>query len=108
MAKQRSRRLRKKLRIDEFQELGFSVKWSFAEGTSVEEIDSVVDALILEVIEPQGLAFDASGYLSWEGLVCLQGIGKCTEEHRQSVNNWLTAKGLKDVETSELFDVWWE
>lgn len=56
MAKQRSRRLRKKLRIDEFQELGFSVKWSFAEGTSVEEIDSVVDALILEVIEPQGLA----------------------------------------------------
>ena len=52
MAKQRSRRLRKKLRIDEFQELGFSVKWSFAEGTSVEEIDSVVDALILEVIEP--------------------------------------------------------
>nr|WP_314266363.1 50S ribosome-binding protein YggL [uncultured Moellerella sp.] len=108
MAVQRSRRLRKKLRLDEFQELGFTVKWSFAEGTSVEEIDRVVDDLIKEVIDPQDLAFDASGYISWEGLVCLQSIGKCTEEHRQSVDNWLKAKNLKDVETSELFDVWWE
>lgn len=45
MAKQqRSRRLRKKLRIDEFQELGFIVKWSFEEGTPIEEVDRTVDA----------------------------------------------------------------
>ncbi|MGP0939308.1 50S ribosome-binding protein YggL, partial [Serratia sp. CY74664] len=36
MAKNRSRRLRKKLHIEEFQELGFSVAWRLAEGTSVE------------------------------------------------------------------------
>lgn len=29
MAKNRSRRLRKKMHIDEFQELGFSVAWRF-------------------------------------------------------------------------------
>lgn len=29
MAKNRSRRLRKKMHIDEFQELGFSVQWAF-------------------------------------------------------------------------------
>lgn len=34
MAKNRSRRLRKKMHIDEFQELGFSVAWRFPEGNS--------------------------------------------------------------------------
>lgn len=109
MAKQqRSRRLRKKMRIDEFQELGFIVKWSFAEGTPIEEVDSTVDALIAEAIEPHGLAFEASGYLSWEGIVCLQKIGKCTEEHREAVESWLKAKSMKDIVVTELFDVWWE
>lgn len=32
MAKNRSRRLRKKMHIDEFQELGFSVAWRFPKG----------------------------------------------------------------------------
>lgn len=108
MAKQRSRRLRKKMRIDEFQELGFSVKWTFPENTPIEEVDRFVDELILKVIEPNGLAFDASGYLSWEGLICLQQIGKCTEEHRQLVENFLKENKCKDVQTSELFDVWWD
>ncbi|BET96073.1 YggL family protein [Xenorhabdus taiwanensis] len=108
MAKNRSRRLRKKLRIDEFQELGFSVKWNFPADTSVEVVDSTVDALIEELIEPNGLALDASGYLQWEGIVCLQKIGKCTEEHRQLVENWLKDRDMEDVITSELFDVWWD
>lgn len=108
MATQRSRRLRKKMHIDEFQELGFSVGFSFAEGTSEESIDSTVDALIDEVIEPNGLAFDGSGYLQWEGLICLQKIGKCTDEHRELVRNWLEARKLNDVKVTELFDVWWD
>ncbi|RWR01661.1 hypothetical protein ED28_11570 [[Pantoea] beijingensis] len=108
MATQRSRRLRKKMHINEFQELGFSVGWSFPEGTSEEEIDTTVDALINEVIEPNGLAFDGSGYLSWEGLICLEKIGKCTEEHQALVRNWLEARKLQDVKISELFDVWWD
>lgn len=67
MAKNRSRRLRKKMHIDEFQELGFSVAWRFPEGTSEEQIDKTVDDFINEVIEPNKLAFDGSGYLAWEG-----------------------------------------
>ena len=50
MAKNRSRRLRKKMHIDEFQELGFSVAWRFPEGTSEEQIDKTVDDFINEVI----------------------------------------------------------
>ena len=67
MAKNRSRRLRKKMHIDEFQELGFSVAWRFPEGTSEEQTDKTVDDFINEVIEPNKLAFDGSGYLAWEG-----------------------------------------
>ena len=54
------------------------------------------------------LAFDGSGYLSWEGLICMQEIGKCTEEHQAIVRKWLEARKLEDVRTSELFDVWWD
>ena len=51
MAKNRSRRLRKKMHIEEFQEVGFSVAWRFPEGTSVEQIDQDVDAFINDVID---------------------------------------------------------
>lgn len=50
MAKNRSRRLRKKMHIDEFQELGFSVAWRFPEGTSEEQIDKTVDDFINDVM----------------------------------------------------------
>lgn len=108
MATQRSRRLRKKLHIDEFQELGFSVAWRFPDGTSEQQIDSVVDQFIEQVIDPNGLAFDGSGYLAWEGLICLQEIGKCTPEHQALVRNWLEAHQLTDIRTSDLFDIWWD
>ncbi|BBI92312.1 YggL family protein [Serratia symbiotica] len=108
MAMKRSRRLRKKLHIEEFQEMGFSVVWRFTEGTAVEDIDNTLDAFIDEAIEPNGLAFDGSGYLQWEGLICLQRIGPCTNEHRAQVKNWLDARKLIDVKVSDLFDIWWD
>lgn len=108
MAIQRSRRLRKKLHIDEFQELGFSVAWRFADGTTEAQIDKTVDEFIREVIAPNGLAYDGSGYLVWEGLVCLQQTGKCTEAHREQVRSWLEAHQLSDIQLTELFDVWWD
>lgn len=52
------------MHIDEFRELGFSVAWRFPEGTSEEQIDKTVDDFINEVIEPNKLAFDGSGYLA--------------------------------------------
>lgn len=108
MAKNRSRRLRKKLHIDEFQELGFSVSWRFPEGTSVETIDATLDKFVDDVIEPNGLAFEGSGYLQWEGLVCLQKTGHCTDSHRELVGKWLEEHKLQEVKVSDLFDIWWE
>jgi len=108
MAAQRSRRLRKKMHIDEFQELGFSVAFSFPEDTSGDTIDTTLDAFINEVIDPNGLAFDGSGFLQWEGLVCLQKTGKCTDEHRELVRKWLEDRQLNNIQVTELFDVWWD
>ncbi|MEG9311609.1 YggL family protein [Klebsiella pneumoniae] len=108
MAKNRSRRLRKKMHIDEFQELGFSVACVSRKGPAKSRSTRRSTILIEEVIEPNKLAFDGSGYLSWEGLICMQEIGKCTEEHQAIVRKWLEARKLEDVRTSELFDVWWD
>lgn len=108
MAVKRNRRLRKKLHIAEFQELGFSVSWDFSKGTDIQVIDQTLDAFIQEVIDGNGLAYDGSGYLHWEGLVCLQKIGKCTEQHRELVTQWLQAKKLENIIITPLFDVWWE
>lgn len=105
MAQQRSRRLRKKMRLDEFQEIGFMVSWEFPEGTEVEKVDATIDSLINEVFEAQDLSFEGGGYLQWDGLVCLQKIGKCTEEHRAIVTKWLESKGMTNVKTSELMDI---
>ena len=54
------------------------------------------------------MPFDGSGYLAWEGLICMQEIGKCTEEHQAIVRKWLEERKLDEVRTSELFDVWWD
>lgn len=107
MAKNRSRRLRKKCTSTNSR-IRFSVAWRFPEGTSEEQIDKTVDDFINEVIEPNKLAFDGSGYLAWEGLICMQEIGKCTEEHQAIVRKWLEERKLDEVRTSELFDVWWD
>lgn len=77
----------KKLHLAEFQELGFLVNFQFAEGTAIETVDETVDRFINEVIQPNGLAYEGSGYLHWEGLVCLEKIGKCDESHRETVKN---------------------
>jgi len=106
-AKNRTRRLRKKLRVDEFQELGFDVAWKLKDGTDGEAIDSFIDKFFVEVIEPNGLGFGGEGDLLWHGLICTQQLGKCTEEHRTAVENWLNNNDVEQVSVSELYDVWW-
>jgi len=107
MATNRNRRLRKKLRLDEFQELGFYMSWSFAEGTTEDTIDAVLDGLIADVIDPNHLAFAADGNLQWEAMVCTEKLGKCTEEQRLQVQAWLETKDLIDLQVTQLVDIWY-
>lgn len=104
----RSRRLRKKLHIEEFKELGFTVSWSFDKATAENNLDTVVDQFIREAIVPNGLAYEGSGYLNWQGIVCTQQLGNCTEEHRKIVEGWLTSHAVSNVKVGQLIDIWWD
>lgn len=106
-AKNRNRRLRKKLRVDEFQELGFDVAWRLADDTTDEQVDDFLSRFFAEVIEPNGLGYGGEGDTLWHGLICTQKLGKCTDEHRAAVQKWLKDNGVVAVSVSELYDVWW-
>jgi len=106
-AKNRNRRLRKKLRVDEFQELGFDLAWQLPRESSNEAVDDFLSKFFNEVIEPNGLGFGGEGDTLWHGIICTQKLGKCTDEHRNIVEKWLTENGAVAVSVSELYDVWW-
>ncbi|MBY5992611.1 YggL family protein [Ferrimonas balearica] len=103
----RNARIRKKLRTDEFQELGFEVSWVFNAEVSEEQIDAIVDQFIDEVIEPNGLGFSGEGHKAWDGLICTQKLGKCTEAHREAVQGFFAKQPVSDLKVTELFDLWW-
>lgn len=106
-AKNRNRRLRKKLRVEEYQELGFDIGFTLDEKSNDEQVDTFMNNFFTQFIEPQGLGFGGEGDTLWHGLVCTQKLGKCTEEHRTDIKKWLTDNGAKAVSVSELYDVWW-
>lgn len=104
MATNRSRRLRKKLCVDEFQELGFELNLSFKKDLDDKAIDAFLDDFLREAMEGNGL-----GYVGGDefGLVCLDNRGSVSEEQRSAVEAWL--KGRSEVTTAELsplMDVW--
>ena len=86
MSKQRSRRLRKKLHVGEFQEFGFAFKNQIKPGTREEVF---IDALLDEVIEPRGLEF--GGWVS-VGFITKAVRGSVSEEDRAAVIAWLSAR----------------
>ena len=105
MATNRSRRLRKKLCVDEFQELGCELTLNLREGLSEAEIDEFLDAFLLDAIEGNGL-----GYVGGEdyGFVCLGKRGSVNEEQRAAVEAWLKGRNeLEKFELSPLQDVWY-
>lgn len=105
MATNRSRRLRKKLCVDEFQELGFELNLGFKEDLTDEVIDAFLDAFLAEAMDANGLDYVGGDDY---GLVCLADRGSVTEEQRSAVEAWLKARPeLETVEVSPLLDAWY-
>ncbi|OEC34904.1 hypothetical protein SAMN05216600_105279 [Pseudomonas cuatrocienegasensis] len=105
MATNRSRRLRKKLCVDEFQELGFELNLNFKEGLSDEAIDAFLEQFLRDAMTANGL-----GYVGGDdfGLVCLSKRGSVSEEQRAAVDAWLKGRDeLVDYTVSPLLDVWY-
>ena len=105
MATNRSRRLRKKLCVDEFQELGFELTLNFKADLSDQTLDDFVDQFLDQAIAGNGL-----DYVGGEdfGLVCLAKRGSVSEEQRAQVEAWLKGRTeLVDFTVSPLMDVWY-
>lgn len=101
----RSRRLRKKLCVDEFQELGFEVQLNYSAGISDAERNAAMDDFLDEAIEANGLGFIGADEF---GYVCLGRRGSVTPEQRAQVEAWLKARSeLAGSTVGELIDVWY-
>ncbi len=105
MAKNRSRRLRKKLCVDEFQELGFEVQINYPESLSDEGIEAFFSDFVVEAIERNGLGLLGGPEYA---LVCLGKRGSVTAEQRAAVEAWLKGRSEpENVEVSDLQDAWY-
>jgi uncharacterized protein YggL (DUF469 family) len=105
MATNRSRRLRKKLCVDEFQELGFELTLTYRENLSDAELNGFLDDFLLDAVDANGL-----GYVGGEdyGFICLGKRGSVSAEQRAQVEAWLKGrKELAEFTISPLMDVWY-
>lgn len=106
MPKIRSKRLRKKLHVDEFQEFGFSISFTLPQNLDNETLDILFDRFI-DVIEYYGLLFGGGIGPNSEGFVTLDKRGNATEEHREFVRKWLASHPfVSDIQIGELVDAW--
>lgn len=102
--RKRSRRLRKKLHVGEFQTLGFDYELTWPSKPSIEEQDRFIDQLLDEVAEPRGLSLGGGvscGFVSARK-------GSPTEEDRLAFDVWLQLRpGVQSVEVGQLRDAWY-
>jgi uncharacterized protein YggL (DUF469 family) len=102
--RQRSKRLRKKLRIDEFKEYGFAVSLRLSGSLSPRARDDFWALFLGELIAKRLLAFSGNE----EGYITKFGRGSATEEDRNAVSAWLTDRaGVERVTVGPLEDAWY-
>lgn len=100
----RSRRLRKKLHVDEFRELGFHLRFAFAEHVDPLARLRFWDAFLAEAIEARKLTYGGAetGFVAAER-------GSATEDDRRHVREWLAARAEPGVvEVGPLVDAWYD
>lgn len=104
LVRSRSRRLRKKLRIGEFRELGFSVSVDWGCAPTDGEQAAFLDALLDQVVELRGLAYGGGAE---GGFVSCFGRGSATQADREAVSAWLaTQQKIKAATVGPWQDCW--
>lgn len=104
----RSKRLRKKLYIDEFQVLGFEVSFQFSE-IDESTFDSFFDD-IMDFIESRNLMMGgANGSDTFVIFISsYERYGCATEEDRSAFSDWLAEREfIKDAVVGELVDAYY-
>lgn len=104
----RSRRLRKKLYLDEFATTGFDLDLEFAQDMDADQLDAFIAEFMDGAIDANDLAFQGSACAETiAGVVIRTGrYDSVTPEQRQAVADWLTAHAaVKACECGELTDI---
>lgn len=103
--RQRSRRLRKKLRIGEFQQLGFAYEISWAGDATVIVQEQFLERLLAEVVEPRGLYLGGGSDC---GFVAAR-RGSATEDDRAAFEYWVgNWSGISRQLIGPLQDAWYD
>ena len=106
--KPRTRRLRKKLRVREFQELGCELEFEFLPELGL-TFDEALEEWI-EFVESKDWVFGGGGNVrgtTIEGFVARAGRGTLKEEDRLLAEQWLSEKKwVKSFHVGSLKDAW--
>ncbi|MES2672101.1 MAG: YggL family protein [Pseudomonadota bacterium] len=99
----RTRRLRKKLHVGEFQQLGFNVDFTLDRNLPPNRNQRFWDSFIADPIEVNHLSFGGGE----SGFVVPEGRDSATDAHRQAVRSWLQARPeVISVAIGPLVDAW--
>jgi len=102
-----NKRIRKKHRIGEFQELGFELAFRIPESYDPATADAVIDDFLAQAIAGNDLAFFGSGLHAVDGTVIAAARGSVTPAQREAVDAWLTARDEVEAHTvGPLSDAW--
>ena len=103
--RQRSRRLRKKLRIGEFQQLGFAYEIHWAGDATSDAKEQFLEHLLAEVVEPRGLCLGGGpdgGFVSARR-------GGPTDDDRAAFEAWVgNWPGISGQRVGPLQDAWYD
>jgi uncharacterized protein YggL (DUF469 family) len=105
------KRLRKKRRFGEFQELEFPIAFRLKSSLRAVQVDEFIRELVAAA-ERRELVFLGSGDVEWYGAVTRSGRGSPTEEDQQFLHDLLAADArVEAVNVGPLRDAWngeWE
>ena len=102
------KRLRKKLRVGEFQELGFAVRFRLPGDLNESGMNAFWDAFIIEVVEAGGFMFGGACGHEWDVFVCRPNRQSATEADRQAIASWLGRhEQVSDILIGPLVDAWY-
>ncbi|MCL6269163.1 YggL family protein [Sansalvadorimonas sp. 2012CJ34-2] len=106
-ATNRSRRLRKKLYVEEFQVLGFNIDLKFVANSSEDDLDSFFEDFLDSATYQNGLIFGGGGTTEeFSGFIIpMERYKSATEDDRKLISDWLKSNSqVESVEIGELQD----
>jgi uncharacterized protein len=100
------KRLRKKRRLAEFQELEIPVTFRLDEKLNEAAVEAFLHQLA-DAMESRGLAVIGSGDVEWYGAVSSLERGSVSEDDQSFVREWLSTDArVKDLLVGALRDAW--